>query len=304
MGKTNNAYIIKDILSIILISMLGCCAIVFSSLYIDAFDNGFMCENSILVSAVATGIISILTVLTITFLRKSIQLIYKLFFLLVVAITLVSFGLYIFNKTGFLDKVESIEQFRAYIASFGNFTVIIFILVQFLQVVILPIPSVITVGAGVLLFGPTYGAIYSCVGIIIGSLLAFAFGRVFGIKLVRWLIGKANLDKGLKTIKGKDRVVLTFMFLFPFFPDDILCFVSGITSMSSKFFVVMIFLTRIITIFAASFSMNNNIIPYNTWWGILLWVLFFIVSIILSFVIIKKGDKIESFLTKKRCKKR
>ena len=32
--------------------------------------------------------------------------------------------------------------------------VILFILIQFLQVVVLPIPAFITVGAGVLLFGP------------------------------------------------------------------------------------------------------------------------------------------------------
>ena len=109
-------------------------------------------------------------------------------------------------------------------------------------------------------------------------------------------------EEGLKAIKGKDKVILTFMFIFPFFPDDILCFVAGITTMSTTFFVVMIIITRIISIFASSYSMNNSIIPYNTWWGILLWIIFIAVTLFLMIMLYKKGDKIEKFFNKKKNK--
>jgi uncharacterized membrane protein YbhN (UPF0104 family) len=69
--------------------------------------------------------------------------------------------------------------------------------------------------------------------------------------------------------------------------------------MSSTFFVAMIIIVRIITIFASSYSMNNSIIPYNTWWGILLWIAFFIATILLMIFVYKKGDKIEKALCKK-----
>ena len=189
---------------------------------------------------------------------------------------------------------------RAYIESFGSWAVVLFILLQFLQVVLLPIPGFITVGAGVLLSGALKGAIYSCIGIILGSIVGFLIGRVFGYKVAKWLVGKEGLDKGLKTIKGKDKVVLTFMFLFPFFPDDILCFVAGLTTVKVKFFLVMIVITRVISIFVSSFSMNNNIIPYDTWWGILLWILFFALTIVLTVLIYKKGDKIEQFFKRNK----
>jgi choline-glycine betaine transporter len=65
----------------------------------------------------------------------------------------------------------------------------------------------------------------------------------------------------------------------------------------------MIFIVRIITVFVSSYSMNNSLIPYNTWWGILLWVMFFVAVLTASYLIYKKGDVLEKFL-KRKTKKR
>ncbi len=234
--------------------------------------------------------------------KKSIFVL-KLFILTITIIGLAVAVFYFFNNSVLSQKIKSVDDFRDYISSFGAYAVLLFIIIQFLQVVVLPIPAFITVGAGVLLFGAFKGAVFSCIGIISGSIVAFFIGRIFGVKVAEWLVGKNNLKKGLKIIKGKDRIVLTFMFLFPFFPDDILCFVAGITTVTKKFFIIMIVITRIISIFASSYSMNNSIIPYDTWWGILLWGVFFITTVLMSLFICKKGDKIEKFFLRKSNKK-
>ena len=113
-----------------------------------------------------------------------------------------------------------------------------------------------------------------------------------------------NLDKGLELVKGKDKVILTFMFLFPFFPDDVLCFVAGLSSMSVPYYIVMITITRIINIVVSAYSVNGSIIPYNTWWGILLWIAVFILVAALCYVIYKHGDKIENFFKSKFSKRK
>ena len=87
--------------------------------------------------------------------------------------------LYVIKVTGFWEKIGSIEKLREYVASYGAFTVPIFILIQFLQVAVLPIPGFITIGAGVALFGPFYGSIYSIIGIVSASIVAFFIGRIF-----------------------------------------------------------------------------------------------------------------------------
>ena len=288
------AFIKENLLSI-LISMVGCACVVFCTLYIDTF----LLEYAYIIKAVSVVLISILTVLSIIFLKDNKQFVYKLCLITILFLLIVLTSLYVLKITGYLDKFDSVEEFRAFILSFGGYSIFVFILIQFLQVVALPIPAVITVGAGVMLFGAFWGAFYSCVGIIIGSLIAFFIGRIFGVKVVKWLVGKSNLEKGLKIIKGKDRLILTFMFLFPFFPDDLLCFVSGVTSINCRFFLIMIFITRIISVFVSSYSLNNSLIPYDTWWGILLWIVFFILTIISTLLIYKKGNEIENALFNK-----
>ena len=204
-------------------------------------------------------------------------------------------GLYVVKVTGLWDKIDSIEKLRDYVASYGAFTVPIFILIQFLQVVALPIPGFITISAGVALFGPFYGSLYSIIGIVSASIVAFFIGRVFGYKVASWLVGAENLDKGLKLVKGKDTVILTFMFLFPFFPDDVLCFVAGLSTMRVPYYLVMITITRVINVVVSSYSVNGSLIPYNTWWGILVWVLIFVAVAVMCLVIYKHGEKIEKY---------
>ena len=70
--------------------------------------------------------------------------------------------------------------------------------------------------------------------------------------------------------------------------------------MSGWYFVIMIFITRVISVFVSSYSMNNSIIPFDTWWGILLWVLLFAITVFFTVLIYKKGEKIESFFRKKK----
>lgn len=292
--------VLKNVLSVIFISLNGLTGVIFAVLYLETFAGGFVAEYFDVVLTVSVVLITILTMLTIAFLRHSESFLYRLFLITVITVTAVVAALYGLKASGFLDKTNSVEDLRAYVSSFGENAAIIFTLLQFLQVVVLPIPAFITVAAGVVLFGAFKGAVLSCIGIIIGSVAAFFIGRVFGYRVAKWLVGKESLDKGLKTIKGKDRIILTFMFLFPFFPDDVLCFVAGITTMSPLFFLIMIFITRIISVFATCYSLNNSIIPYDTWWGILLWILFFALTVALTVLIYKKGDKMEAFFAKRK----
>ncbi len=292
--------LIKKGLNILFFIFVGVVGIVFTILYVDTFNYEFLLKNSVTINAITVFVFSLLTILSIVFFNNNKEFVYKLFLCIIILITISVVSLFFIKKTGFFDRIKSVDDFREYISSFGSWTVVVFIVCQFLQVVVLPIPSFITIGAGVLLFGPFLGATFSCIGIIAGSILAFFIGRIFGYNIVKWLIGEKALDKALEYIEGKDKVVLTFMFLFPFFPDDVLCFVAGITKMSSAFFVGMIVIVRIICIFLSSYSLNNSLIPYDTWWGILLWVLFLAVTIFLAIILYKKTVKIK--LNKKRVK--
>ena len=294
----------KDVLNLAVITILGIVGIVFSVLYIDTFISGFIFDYAKALKITAIALITLIAVGGIVFFEMKVEIVYKFCYIAVILIAIALIGLYILNITGVMATIDSVEDLRAYIEQMGPFMPIVFIVLQFLQVVVLPIPAVLSITVGVLLFGPLKAAIYSFIGILCGSVLAFFIGKVLGYKVAAWLVGKDNLDKALKSVKGKDKAVLTFMFLFPFFPDDILCFVSGLSSMSTGFFIGMIVITRFISIFVSCYAYNGSLIPYDTWWGLLLWGVFIAITVALTIFIYKKGDKIEEFFKNKFSKKK
>lgn len=302
--KKDKIEILKTVLSCSVIVVLGAAAIVFGFLYMNLTNISFLERHKRLVETLFIIIIGLVTIISVVCQLSDKKFVYRLTFLTLILMTAALAVLYVIQITGLWDKIDSVEDLRNYVSGFGGYAVFIFIAIQFLQVVVLPIPGFITVSVGVLLFGAFRGSLYSVIGIVSASIVAFFIGRVFGYKVAGWLVGKENLDKGLELVKGKDKVILTFMFLFPFFPDDVLCFVAGLSSMSVPYYIVMITITRIINIVVSAYSVNGSIIPYNTWWGILLWIAVFILVAALCYAIYKHGDKIENFFKSKFSKRK
>lgn len=302
--KKDKIEILKTVLSCSVIVVLGAAAIVFGLLYMNLTNISFLERHTSLIETLFIIIIGLITIISVVCQLSDKKFVYRLTFLTLILMTAALAVLYVMQITGLWDKIDSVEDLRNYVSGFGGYAVFIFIAIQFLQVVVLPIPGFITVSVGVLLFGAFRGSVYSVIGIVSASIVAFFIGRVFGYKVAGWLVGKENLDKGLELVKGKDKVILTFMFLFPFFPDDVLCFVAGLSSMSVPYYIVMITITRIINIVVSAYSVNGSIIPYNTWWGILLWIAVFILVAALCYAIYKHGDKIENFFKSKFSKRK
>ncbi len=227
-----------------------------------------------------------------TLIKMGVSIYALLLFFLVVCFTL--------QRTGFFKIVKTAEGLEAYIKKAGVWMPIFYIVLQFLQVVILPIPSIVSTAAGVALFGSSWALLYSMVGILSGSILAFFIGRKLGGRAVSWIVGKENLEKWQKKCKGKDNIFLSLMFILPFFPDDVLCFLAGLSSMTTQYFLIVIFISRLVGIAATCYSID--LIPFNTWWGIMLWVLFIVGIVIAIIVLYKNIDKIQRYLHRKKKK--
>lgn len=257
----------------------------------------FIERHFTLLISLTGGILLALLVAYILFYVFKKQSIYRLILCTFICLDIFAVVFYVISATGVLPKLTSIEKLRDYIAGFGSVAVLIFIFFQFLQVVILPVPGSVSVAVGVALFGPLRCSLFSFVGILLGSLVAFFIGRVIGYKAVCWIVGKDDLDNWLEKVKGKDYLLLSIMFLLPLFPDDILCFVAGLSSMSWPYFIIMIIITRAISVVTTSFSLD--LIPFNTWWGILIWLTIFALIGIAFWLVCKYSDKIDKFIKEK-----
>lgn len=209
----------------------------------------------------------------------------------VLALALFLAGLFLlFRHLGW--TVLTKEQLRDLIASTGGWGPFAFILAAFLQVTFIPLPGILIILTGNLLFGPALGIIYSTLGMVIGAILAFALGRWVGRPFVDWVVGdKEKVESYLKRLKGKENVLFFFMFLLPFFPDDALCSVAGITPMTWPIFISMTIFTRIISNIAAILFMSGEVIPYQGW-GLVIIGLVGVLSIIAFIYAYRYSDKI------------
>lgn len=287
MGKVKINKIII-VLRVLFICLCGFSCVVFCDLCLDVFNQDYINKFRNIIRAFVLCAVCFLCTYGICQIFQQSKLIYKLLVIIIVFLSLALIGFYFFKSSELFKKIKTVEDLRVFINGFYKNASLIYIIIQFLQVVVLPLPSIIVTGAGVLLFGPFKCAILSCIGIICGSVVSFFFGRIFGYKFVRWFLGKDNVEKWLSRIEGKDKILLSFMFLFPFFPDDMLCMLSGVTGIKVKDFMIIVFFTRIISITVSCYSLNNDIIPLNTWWGILLVVLFFVLATFVFCFILKK----------------
>lgn len=225
------------------------------------------------------------------------QTAYRFIVCFLVFIDICAVVFYTLCATGLLGKITSVDALREIIENAGGMAAVIYIIFCFLQVVLLPVPGSVAVAVGVAMFGPLYCALYAFIGIILGSVVAFAVGRWIGYRAVCWIVGKESVDKWLKKMKGKDYLILSLMFLLPLFPDDILCFVAGLSSMTWGFYIIMILITRSISVFSTAYSFE--LIPFNTWWGITIWIALAAMIIAAFWIVCKYSDRIDAFIKSK-----
>lgn len=148
------------------------------------------------------------------------------------------------------------EVLDGFLAKAGAWAPIIFVMIQIIQVVIPIIPGGVSLVAGVLVFGPWMGFVYNYVGIVIGSILVFYLGRAYGKPWVRGMVSEKTYQKYIGWLdRGKvfDRL-FAIAILISFMPDDFLCMVAGISSMSFKKFCLIILIAKIPSILLYSLA--------------------------------------------------
>lgn len=207
------------------------------------------------------------------------------FFLLASVLCAVALVCYaIADVTGFAEKCKDIETLRAMIRRSKQWGVLIYIGLVIFQVIFLPIPSAVIALLGTVLYGATYSFIFMTIGTLVGSIITFAVGKIFGRKLVVWVIGEEKTDKYATMLDEKGRFLFAVMMLFPFFPDDVLCMVAGMTKMSFRYFLIVVSFTRPVMIAFMCYFGSGTIIPFRGW-GIPVWIGLFVGVIVLFFAV-------------------
>jgi uncharacterized membrane protein YdjX (TVP38/TMEM64 family) len=131
------------------------------------------------------------------------------------------------------------ELAQSTVESAGMFGPLVFILLQVAQVVIAPIPGQVAGLLGGYLFGAYLGVLYSLIGATIGFTIIFFLARKFGRPFVERFFSKELIDKFDYITKTKGTFVLFIIFLLPAFPDDLICYLAGLTKIPIRTLILI-----------------------------------------------------------------
>lgn len=172
---------------------------------------------------------------------KSLSIFITLFLISIVVITL--------KETIFSSDINLIS----YIKKCGSFASIVFVILQVLQVIFPIVPGGISCLVGVILFGPFKGFLYNYIGLSIGSIIVFSLSRKYGLPLIQKFFSNKILKKYEKYLNNKNYSKLFLWgILLPGAPDDLLCYLSGLTSITYKRFVSIILMCKPLTLIVYS----------------------------------------------------
>lgn len=190
----------------------------------------------------------------------------KIILLVAAVVSIVAICLSVFNYFDLWGIFQNLETIQQWFESAGSYGIIVYAVLVLLQVIILPIPSTVTNFAASFLFEHAWmNFLVTSACTIAGSYICFWLGRFFGKKLVTWLIGAEKTIRYANILNEKGRFLFVLMLLLPCFPDDVLCMVAGLSTMSITFFTVATILARPVMIAVISFFGPVAVDAIDTW---------------------------------------
>lgn len=164
-----------------------------------------------------------------------------------------------------LFEPGGVERVTADIRNAGPAGFLILLAIQFLQIVVAFIPGeVVQVAAGII-YGPWGGALIIWVGCIISSAFIFVLVHKLGAPFVQAMVPEKYMGKFREwETSEKFNVIVFILFLIPGLPKDVFTYLTPLTHMSMRNFVLISNFARIpgivLSTYAASGLVSGNIV--------------------------------------------
>ena len=134
------------------------------------------------------------------------------------------------------DYAASRDYYGNWVQGFGILSWLAFITLQAGQVILTPVNHYVIGVLGGFLFGPIYGGCLNWIGRVLGHLAAFFLARKFGRRVVERFISEEQVKRYDRLI-GNRGAVLFLIFFLPFFPDDEVSYLVGLSKMRLRVFL-------------------------------------------------------------------
>lgn len=151
------------------------------------------------------------------------------------------------------------------------------------------------------IFGSWTGFAVAAIACWISSMVMFTIGDKLGEPFVDWLIGKDARIKAQDLVSARATVLVPMTLAFPFFPDDAICMIAGLTRMKYWYFAIVAALCRTLGVFATC-VLGGDIINYASF-GLFEWFVFANLLIIDVVLVWRLSTIVENYAKKRKLKK-
>jgi len=159
---------------------------------------------------------------------------------------------------GYRNNIFSSEEaLHGFLQTLGPIAPYGFVLIQIIQSVIPIIPGALTIPMGAMVFGMGQGFFLNYMGITIGSVINFGLGRNYGRSIVEVMMSERQFNKYMGWLENESRFkkIFTFAIFFPLSPDDVLSYLTGISTISFKRFFLTLIIGKPVTVLVYSYGM-------------------------------------------------
>ncbi len=195
----------------------------------------------------------------------------------------------------FIELFSKPSQIKTIVDGFGVWAPLAFIGLQILQMIFLLIPASPIVVAGGYMFG-LWGLAYSVIGILLGSIIVFYIGRIFGRPFLESVVDKKIIAKIDDQSSNIERTLLV-LYLIPPLPHDVFSYVAGITNINIKKYSLIVAIGRLPEIVFFTL-VGYQLTRLNLLWSLILITVIVIGSVIIFFNKDKIETKIHKYSTK------
>jgi len=167
------------------------------------------------------------------------------------------------------DVLIGKDEVRAYVESWGSWAPFAFVVLQCLQVVLAPIPGELFGAVGGFVFGAVPNVLYSTIGLTLGSMGAFAGGRLMGAPLVKLVVSRETWERFRFLTERKGTFIALVLFTIPGFPKDVLCYILGLSPMGFLPFIIVCVIGRLPGTIMLSYS--GSAVYDENWLALIAW---------------------------------
>lgn len=224
---------------------------------------------------------------------------------LVIIILQFGFNINLFTNDGALVLKDTI--------GYSWWGVIVYLLLYVLIVSttsFIPGTSMAMILLGATIFEGIGGFAITMSGVMLTSLLLYLLGLFGGRKVGNFILGEEDIEKATRLLETKGQVYLPLMLMFPMFPDDALCFASGVLKMKWWYFTLIALFFRgvgVLTLNLLGGEVGSYIVALLNVGGdlpqtIMNWFMFITALAFWLIVIFYLANKLDKYLEKKRDK--